>query len=50
MAPLRKALAGCNLDSHLNALMAHLDRFDFRGAENILATLTAGLPSQKSNS
>ncbi|CAK0745608.1 two-component system, sensor histidine kinase and response regulator [Gammaproteobacteria bacterium] len=47
--PLRDALAGYNLDLQLNALMAHLERFDFRGAENALVTLTAGLPSQKSN-
>ncbi|CAK0745921.1 two-component system, sensor histidine kinase and response regulator [Gammaproteobacteria bacterium] len=48
--PLREALVGCNLDSHLNTLATHLERFDFRGAENALATLTAGLPSQESNS
>ncbi|CAK0780183.1 two-component system, sensor histidine kinase and response regulator [Gammaproteobacteria bacterium] len=45
VVPLREALAGCHLDSQLNALMSHLDRFDFRGAENILAILTANLPS-----
>ena len=39
VAPLREILAGYNLDSHLNVLMTHLDRFDFRGAENSLATL-----------
>jgi len=39
--PLRKILDGTNLDSHLNTLVGHLDRFNFRGAENVLITLTA---------
>jgi hypothetical protein len=37
---LRAALAGCELDHHLAALSARLDRFDFRGAEAVLSVLS----------
>ncbi len=48
IAPLREILIGRNLDSHLNEIETQLSRFDFRGAGNTLATLTAALPSRKS--
>ena len=44
IVPLREALAGCALEDHFAALLAHLDRFDFRSAENTLATLVAHVP------
>ena len=47
LAPLREILIGSNLDSHMNTLMAQLDRFDFRGAENTLAVLITNFPSQE---
>ena len=49
LLPLREALVGCHLETHLNTLSEQLDRFDFRGAENTLATITAGLPPQESS-
>ncbi len=46
VASLRQALGGCHMDSHLDALSGHLDRFDFRGTENVLTRLVADLPSE----
>ncbi len=47
ITPLREALAGLPLDPHFDAVAAHLERFDFRGAENSLTVLVSHLPVQE---
>ena len=47
LTPLREALTGSPLASHLDALTAHLDRFDFRGADAALTAFTADLSSSE---
>ncbi|CAK0743314.1 hypothetical protein CCP1ISM_1700002 [Azospirillaceae bacterium] len=50
LIPLQDALAGRSLDTHLNALSAHLDRYDFPSAQNALSALLADLPSAEASS